>query len=457
MTNQQDETTHSPPWGPTIKLVVGLTFVAIVGAFLVRFRNLIAPLLVIFILTYLLHPVIARLEKATPLSWKASTLVVILIVVIIVLGGTAGTGVVVVNQFQSLIRFIQTTLDNFPEIAQNFITRQYSLGPFAFSLSEFFDTENVVSMAQQILDYTQPILGRAGNLISVVATGTVTTVAWVFFILISSFFILSDLGETPNILEQIDIPGYNEDVERLGLELSRIWNAFVRGQTILILLTFFLYWAMLGILGLRYALAIALLAGLSRLIPYVGAWITWITIILVSLLQSGNYFGLESWQYMILVLVFGMTIDGIFDNFIAPQILGESLGINPALILIAALIAANLIGIVGVFLAAPVLVTIRLFGQYALRKMLDMDPFPTDETEYKPVRYPWVTVAERVWPKLKPHLERFWDWTKRNAVSLWGEIKTQTPILWRKIKNRAAVLWGKFKSSLSGQNQGSGE
>jgi predicted PurR-regulated permease PerM len=419
-----NETPHSPTWGPTVKLVVGLTFVAVIAAFLVRFRSLIAPLLVVFILSYLLHPVIARLEKATPLSWKVSTGIVFFIVLIIFLAGTAGAGVVVVNQFQSLIRFFQTTLVNFPEIAQEFITRQFEIGAFTFSLSEFFDTENVVSMAQQLLDYTQPVLGRAGSLLSVVATGTVTTLAWVFFILIASFFILSDLGETPDILDQIDIPGFNEDIERLALELSRIWNAFVRGQTILILLTFVLYWSMLGILGLRYALAIALLAGLSRLIPYVGAWITWITIILVSLFQSGNYFGLVNWQYMILVLIVGMTIDGVFDNFIAPQILGESLGINPALILIGALIAANLIGIVGVFLAAPVLVTLRLFGQYALRKMLDQDPFPTDETEYKPVRYPWVTLAEKAWPWIKPRLNKIWSWLKPRLLNLWRNLKS---------------------------------
>lgn len=423
MTNQQGDHAQSPPWGPTIKLVVGLTFVAIMAAFLVRFRTLIAPLLMVLILSYLLHPVITRLEKKTRLSWKVSTGIVFLIVVILFLGLTAGTGVVVVNQAESLIRFIQNVLTDFPDIAQDIITRKFEVGPFIFSLSEFFNTENVVSMAQQTLDYIQPILGSAGNLISVVATGTVTTVAWVFFIFISSFFIVSDMGETPDINAQLDIPEYNDDIARLTLELSRIWNAFVRGQSILIILTFMIYAAMLGILGLRYALAIGLLAGLSRLIPYVGAWITWITIILVSLLQNGNYFGLVSWQYMILVLVIGMTIDTIFDNFVAPQILGGSLGVNPAMVLIAALIAANLIGIIGVFLAAPVLVTLRLFGQYALRKMLDQDPFPEEETDIRPVKYPWVVAAEKAWPWVKPRLIRTWTWLRLNTSKVWQSIR----------------------------------
>jgi len=62
----------SPKWGPTAKLVVGLSLVAIISALLIYFRQIIGPLLLAFILTYLLHPLVMRLSKLTRLSWRVT-------------------------------------------------------------------------------------------------------------------------------------------------------------------------------------------------------------------------------------------------------------------------------------------------------------------------------------------------------------------------------------------------
>ncbi len=69
-------------------------------------------------------------------------------------------------------------------------------------------------------------------------------------------------------------------------------------------------------------------------------------------------------------------VDQIFDQIISPRLMGDTLGVHPAALLIVAIMAANLLGVVGLVLAAPVLATLQLFGRYATRKMLDMDPFP---------------------------------------------------------------------------------
>jgi predicted PurR-regulated permease PerM len=110
---------------------------------------------------------------------------------------------------------------------------------------------------------------------------------------------------------------------------------------------------------------------------------------LVVYFQAGNFLGLAPWQYALVIIVFMIVIDNIFDNLVSPRILGQSLGLHPAAVLVAAIIAANLMGLVGVLLAAPVLASLMLAGRYILRKMLELNPFPDPELELAPVKYPW--------------------------------------------------------------------
>jgi hypothetical protein len=65
-------------------------------------------------------------------------------------------------------------------------------------------------------------------------------------------------------------------------------------------------------------------------------------------------------------------------------------------VLIAAIIAANLLGIVGVIIAAPLLATLKLISQYTLRKMLDKNPWPEAE-ETPPPAFPSLWERLRVW------------------------------------------------------------
>ena len=65
--------------------------------------------------------------------------------------------------------------------------------------------------------------------------------------------------------------------------------------------------------------------------------------------------------------------------------MGSTLRISPGAVLVVAIIAANLIGFVGLILAAPVLASVQLISRYAIRKMLDQDPWPEPEKEIKVV------------------------------------------------------------------------
>ncbi|MBN2549238.1 MAG: AI-2E family transporter [Anaerolineales bacterium] len=391
MTNQKP-LSESPKWGSTTKMVIGLTIVAIIIAMIIQFRQIIGPLLLAFILSFLLHPIAGWISRTTKLSWRTSVNLVYLVLIIILAAVFTATGYAIIQQSQSLVTFVDRFITDLPGLIADLSTRTFAFGPFTLDLSSW-DLETLV---RQFLDIVQPLVGRAGSLVSTLATSAATTAGWGMFLMLVSYFMLAESGQVPERLPHIEIPGYNSDARRLTRELARTWDAFLRGQLVISLLVILAYTVLLTILGLRFTLAIALMAGVARFVPWIGPFLTWTVTALVALLQGGNYFGLEPFKYTLLVVIACLLLDQVFDNLVVPRLLGRTLGVHPAGVLIAAIVATNMIGIVGLVLAAPVLATLNLASKYIFRKMFDIDPWPEPEKEPPPVELPWARLARRI-------------------------------------------------------------
>lgn len=366
----------SPKWTSSTKLVIGLSFVAIVIAMVIYFRSIIGPLLLAFVLSYLLHPLADRLSSIRGLSWRLSVNVIYISLLVILGASITLTGLAIVQESQSLVTTVQVFLADLPDLLENIATTDYSIGPFSIDLKGYL---NLNTIGDQLITNLQNLVGRAGVVIGSVASSAATTIGWIFFIVIVSYFILADIGKVPDAIQFMDIPGYTEDIRRMGRELTRLWNAFLRGQITIVIIVIFVYSIILAIMGVDYFIAIAILAGLARFVPYLGPLVAYVVMGLVTIFQPINYFGLDPWQYTLLVIGISFIVDQIFDNIVSPRILGQSLGVHPAAVLVVAVIAANLIGLVGLLLAAPVLASLQLIGRYTLRKMLDQNPWAEKE------------------------------------------------------------------------------
>lgn len=392
----------SPKWGATTKMVVGLTIVALFAVLLFQFRQIIGPLLLAFILAFLIHPLVKRLSTLTlRLSWRAAVNLIYLVLVILLGGFFTITGLAVIQQTQSLVSFVDRFVKDLPTLLADLSGRVYAIGPFQFDLSQF----DLAALANQLLGVVQPLLGQVGGLVSVLATSAASTMGWGLFVLLISYFLLSESGQFPENPLHIEIPGYNADTRRLGRDLAQTWNAFLRGQLVISLLVILAYSILLTILGTRFTLAIAILAGLARFIPWIGPLVTWTVTALVSFFQTSNYFDLPPFKYALLVLIACLVLDQIFDNLIVPRLLGQTLGVHPAGVLVAAIVVTNLIGIVGLVLAAPVLATLNLLARYVLRKMFDLSPWPEPEKETARIELPWTRLYAKLrtwWNKRRP-------------------------------------------------------
>jgi predicted PurR-regulated permease PerM len=388
----------SPRWGAITKLVVTMTAIVILGALVVRFHTIIVPILMAFIVAYLLHPLVSLLHRKVHFSWGLAVSLIYLVFVLILLGLLTWGGVGLVGQIQNLITAVQNYTTGFPAFIESLSHNVYKLGPFKFD----FSTIDWQTIGQQILSYVEPALGKVGGLVGTLAGSAASILAWMAFVVIISYFLLLESGGLRGDILRFDIPGYAEDIRRLSQKLGRIWNAFLRGQIIIFISKVIAYMILLSILGVHYAIGVAFIAGFASFLPYVGPAINWIVLGLVTYFQGGNMFGLAPLAYTILVIVVALLIDQVFDNLVAPRVMSQALKVHPAFVLIAAIIAASLLGILGIILAAPLLATLQLVGRYTMRKLLDRDPWPPREDILPPPRVPrWLRKLRGWWQKRK--------------------------------------------------------
>ena len=378
----------SPRWSPTTKLLVGLVVVGIVAFLLIRFTSLITPLLMVFILAYLLHPVATMISFGLRISWKAAVNVLYFTFLIILIGSLTLGGVGLVGQVQSLILLVQNIVADLPQYVEALSGQVFTIGPFTLDMQ----TIDLNAISRELLAFVQPLLGRTGNLVTAIASGAAEIFGWMFFVLIVSYFLLVESSGLQSDLIKVEIPGYNEDLRKLGSKLSTIWNSFLRGQIFIVAMSTVIYIVVLSAFGVRYAIGLALLAGLAKFLPYIGPAITWLIMALVTYFQRPTPFGMEPLTYMLMVVITTTIIDWIIDNLVVPRIMAQTLRVHPAAVLVTALIAANLLGIIGVVIAAPLLASVMLLGRYTMRKMLDLNPWPAGETApAQPISFELIT------------------------------------------------------------------
>ena len=253
----------SPRWGAITKLVVTMTAIVILGALVVRFHTIIVPILMAFIVAYLLHPLVSLLHRKAHFSWGLAVSLIYLVFVLILLGLLTWGGVGLVGQIQNLITAVQNYTTGFPAFIESLSHNVYKLGPFKFD----FSTIDWQTIGQQILSYVEPALGKVGGLVGTLAGSAASILAWMAFVVIISYFLLLESGGLRGDILRFDIPGYAEDIRRLSQKLGRIWNAFLRGQIIIFISKVIVYMVLMSILGVHYAIGVAFIAGFASFLP----------------------------------------------------------------------------------------------------------------------------------------------------------------------------------------------
>jgi predicted PurR-regulated permease PerM len=186
--------------------------------------------------------------------------------------------------------------------------------------------------------------------------------------------------------------------------IRRRLGQWLRGQLILGAIIFAMTWIGLTLLQVKFALVLALIAGLTEWIPIVGPMLGAIPAVLVALSQ---YPMLGIW-----VLLLYLVIQQLENIYIVPRVMAHATGLNPLIVIVAILIGAKLAGILGVFLAVPMAIIAstlledvleeRAKREAALAAVHALEGRPAEAAEAAESAIADVEAAEAVSPPITP-------------------------------------------------------
>lgn len=400
--------TRSPNWSLTTKIFVAAFTLVLFGLATWYFQSVIGPLIIAGMLAYILNPLIVWLDEYTPLSRGVAIGIVYGLFVLLVLGVLTAAGVSIYQQGYGLIWAVQAIIRDGPDLIQSLVTQPIRFGNWTLYPDQL--NLDISLVWQQLASAIQPIITQSAQFVGTAATTTASGIGWAIIIFVISIYFAVDLPRFGNLIsDAIYQPGYRRDVERLLLEIGRIWDGYLRGQTILAVLTAVTFTILLTVLGVRYALVLGILAGVLTFIPFIGPFIIITLSTMVAIVQGDNWLGLGPIWFGVVVFLAGLIFHQIVGNWLNPYIVGGAINLHPLVVMVGAIMGTILAGILGVILAAPVLATVKLLGTYAWRKMFDLDPFPELQPEPKPEpepeRVPWYRSALLLYQQLL-HLQQ---------------------------------------------------
>jgi predicted PurR-regulated permease PerM len=174
-------------------------------------------------------------------------------------------------------------------------------------------------------------------------------------ILVVSFYLVAEQKGMREFIKSLVPPHHQEFTMSLVDKIQKKMGMWIIGQILLSVSIFLLTFAGLSLLGVKYALFLALLAGLLEVVPYIGPIISAIPAVFFAFMQSP--------PLAIAVLVLYIIVQKIEGYVLVPKIMQKTVGTSPLVVLVALLIGFKLAGILGLLLAVPLVGAVTVLIQ----------------------------------------------------------------------------------------------
>lgn len=174
-----------------------------------------------------------------------------------------------------------------------------------------------------------------------------------FIVLVITFYLVVEEDGMKRFIRSITPDKYHPYLTQLMNNIQKRMGWWLRGQLILSLIVFALVYLGLTILGIKYALILALVAGIFEIIPYLGPLLSAIPAVFFAFAQKP--------AMAIFVVILYFVIQQMENHLIVPKVMGKSVGLNPLIVILSILIGARLAGAVGALLAVPVATALAVY------------------------------------------------------------------------------------------------
>ena len=324
-----------------------------IGKWLSNLLVILAPFVLGILISYVLYKPCEKIEKSlkrntkTKHARKWSIFIVYIIVIALFLLVLNFVIPAIINSVVDLINNIQLYYNS---IRTNEIGGEWApaikdniLKPMVDYIGQL-DLKSVIT-PERIFEYVAS------------AIGFVKTIFSVFIAVICSIYILSERESIIGFINKLakasmSKSGYHR-FNRYFSNGNKIFFGFISSQFVDAIVVSILMSVLLLILKVKYAVLLSVMVGLFNLIPYFGAIVAVIVAGLITILTGG-------WHQALITVISMTVIQQVDANVINPRITGNKLNVSPLLVIFSVTIGGAYFGILGMFIAVPVAVLIKL-------------------------------------------------------------------------------------------------
>jgi predicted PurR-regulated permease PerM len=425
----EDDYSTAPPWDSNTSTIMAIGFTILLLALAIIFWSVIPFALTTVIIAYLLNPFTDMLQRRVTFGkrgWAVLlTFIVILVIIVLIfvmllppLIEQSINGII--SLWNILVRMFTEPILITPDLP---LITETNSGE-AISIRQYIDillrergfatvNEWIVATSQQLTIDRQTIQqffsiggGVTTNLVGSVFSIAGSTFSLAINTLLFLTILATILGGGRNITDTIvdTVPdGYERDAQRLLTDLANVWNSYVRGNFTLGVIMGFAMWLIAIVLGLPNPLFLAFVAFAMEFIPNLGPIIAMVVAGAMALAGGSSTFPQMNHLTVTGIMVVAWFIMQQIESIVlVPRIVGDSLKLHPAVVILSVLWGGSFGGIIGVVIAPPLVASFRIIMHYLYGRLTGRTAFakrePDDEGTVSRIR-------------------RFLDWLEKQRLS----------------------------------------
>ena len=336
-----------------------LIAIALVGCLLYLLAPVLTPFVAAALLAYIGDPLADRLQELRLPRTLAVVVVFILTflmlgLLVLLVGPLIGTQVgALLNALPDIvIRFEQVWLPNIAELLNLELGDDVGFGAFIARYGDMagsWGTKVIVSLTQ------------SGGAVA-------AAVLSLFLVPILTFYLLRDWDTILAHLGALIPTDQRDTVVSLAKDTDEVLGAFLRGQILVMLALSIIYSVGLGLVGLKFAIAIGVVSGLVSFVPYLG-FVFGITLASLTVVLEPE----PLWRLVGVVATFSIA-QMLEGSFLTPKLVGDRIGLHPVLIIFAVAAGGQLFGFFGILLALPAAAILSVLVRFAYDRYLKEHP-----------------------------------------------------------------------------------
>jgi predicted PurR-regulated permease PerM len=333
-------------------IIFRVVFVVLFLIFLYLIRDVIVIFLFALIIASAVTPAVNVLNKI-----KIPRVIGALLVYILFFGILA---LLIYLVIPSVTRDLSTLTSSFPDYLEKLTTKFESLKDHFSRYQAFFNQfTNYLNNIKQTIQNSAPMLFSG-------ALNVFGGFSSFILVLVISFYLSVQKSGIQRTLTAIIPLQYRDYLLNLWERAQKKLGRWLQGQLFLGLIVGSLVYIGLYFLDVKFALLLAILAGILEIFPYIGPVLAGIPAVIVGFLQAPI---LAVW-----ILILYIAIQQIENHLIVPIVVGKVVGLNPVTIILALLIGGKLGGLLGIILSVPLAAVFAEFLRDLIRKRKQEQP-----------------------------------------------------------------------------------